>query len=52
MMTPDATANEFVDALIRGRKRHIAGLRNRLMVFFAGFIPREILKKMAVAKYE
>jgi short-subunit dehydrogenase len=52
MMSGDATANEFVDALVGGRKRHIAGLRNRLMVFFAGFIPREMLKKMAVAKYE
>lgn len=52
MMSGEETADEFVDALVAGRKRHIAGLRNRLMVFFAGFIPRETLKKMAVSKYE
>ena len=43
---------EFVDALVAGRKRHIAGLKNRLMVFVAGFVPREMLKRMAVSKYE
>ena len=52
MMPADETANEFVDALLAGRKRHIAGLRNRLMVFAAGFIPREMLKRMAVSKYK
>jgi short-subunit dehydrogenase len=52
MMSGDATADEFVDALVAGRKRHIAGLRNRLMVLVAGFVPRELLKRMAVSKYE
>jgi len=52
MMTGDEAANEFVDALKAGKKQHIAGLKNRLMVFAAQFVPRELLKKMAVSKYK
>lgn len=52
MMSGDKTASEFVDALATGSKRHIAGFRNRMMVLIAGFIPREMLKRMAVQKYK
>jgi uncharacterized protein len=52
MMSGDDAANEFVDALVGGRKQHIAGLKNRMMVFIAGFVPREMLKRMAVQKYK
>lgn len=52
MMSGDDTANEFVDALLAGKKQHIAGLRNRIMVFASKFVPREMLKRMAVQKYK
>lgn len=52
MMSPDDTAEEFIKAFSKKKCFIIAGGRNRRMVFLAHFIPREILKKMAVKKYE
>lgn len=51
MMSADETAEEFVEAFVKGKAFIIAGRRNRRMVFLSKLIPREILKKMAVKKY-
>ncbi len=51
MMSAEATVEEFVDALMRGKAFVIAGWRNRLMVFISKFVPRSLLKKEAAKKY-
>lgn len=50
-MTPDEAVGEFIRALDRGKKRWIAGFKNRMMVRIASWIPREMLKAMAIRKY-
>lgn len=52
MMSPEDTVGEFMAALESGKKFIIAGWRNRLMVFLAKFVPRELLKNMAINKYK
>ena len=52
MMSPDAVAEEFINALNQNKSFIIAGLKNKMMVFLSKFIPREMLKKMAVQKYK
>jgi len=52
MMSPEDTADEFIRAFSRKKASIIAGRRNRRMVFLSKFIPREMLKRMAVNKYK
>jgi len=52
MMSPEDTVEEFMNALLKGKKFIIAGWKNRLMVFLARFIPREFLKRKASQKYK
>ena len=51
-MPPEATVDEFMRALDSGSASIIAGWQNRLMVFLAKFVPRPVLKRMAVKKYQ
>lgn len=51
LMTPDETVGEFMEAYESGKASIIAGWQNRLMVFAAKFVPRELLKRMALKKY-
>jgi len=51
-MSPEDTAEEFIRAFCEKKAFIIAGRRNRQMVFLAKFIPRELLKRMAIRKYE
>lgn len=52
MMSPEDTVEEFMKALSKGKPFIIAGWRNRLMVFLSKFVPRKMLKKLAIAKYK
>ncbi len=52
MMSPEKTVAEFMTALENGKSFAIAGWKNRLMVFLSKYVPREILKKMAIEKYK
>lgn len=51
-MSAEVTVEEFMAALEKGKTSIIAGRKNRAMVFIAKFIPRALLKKMAVKKYK
>jgi len=51
MMTSEETVLEFLKAYESGHSTIIAGWKNRVMVFLSKFIPREMLKSIALRKY-